>query len=144
MAAVGTVRVSERCIWIEFDNLGPRYEDAYTLIFLDNEHVEYDAGNNEVSIYYPVRSNRGFGRVVDVRLARMARFRDGEKAWVAAPNPWSREDMSPDTLMLRTEPYSECPDVFWLSGSMTPVHPIDIHRQLDLPMVPHPLVYGAG
>lgn len=52
--------------------------------------------------------------------------------------------MSPDTLMLRTEPHPECPKTFWLPGTMTPVHPLDVHERLDLPMVPHPLVYGAA
>jgi len=143
-AAVGTAHVTRRCIWIEFGEGGTEATSAYTIVFLDKEYVEYDSQRNEISIYYPVRTNWDSGYGVDPRLARMAKLRDGERVWVAWPNAWSREDMSPETLMLRTEPHPECPDEFWLPGTMRPVHPLDINKRLDLPLVPHPRLYGTG
>ena len=143
-AWLGAVHFDDRCIWIEFDDAGARYDEAYTLLFLTGDygqHVEIDPNGDLLTIYYPVRTWRGSSGTLDPRLATVARFRSGEKAWVAGPNVWSREHMSPETLMLRTEPHPECPEKFWLPGTMTPVHPLDINGRLKLPMVPHPAVY---
>lgn len=146
-AWLGVIHFNDRCIWIEFEDPGAQYDEAYTLLFLTGsygQHVEIDASGELLTVYYPVRTWRESSGTLDPRLAAAARFRSGENAWVAGPNAWSREHMSPKTLMLRTEPHPECPEKFWLPGTMTPVHPLDIHERLDLPMVPHPLVYSAA
>ena len=112
--------------------------------YVEGEYVEFSPSDDELRIYYPVSIRWGDVRTIDTRLARAAQFRDGEEVWVAAPNAWSREHMSPETLELRTEPYPMCPDRFWLAGTMTPFDPFLTHERPDLPMVPHPLVYGRG
>lgn len=146
-AWLGVVHFDDRCIWIEFDDPGPQYDEAYTLLFLTGrygQHVDIDANGDLLTIYYSVRTWRGSSGTLDPRLATVARFRSGERAWVAGPNAWSREHMSPETLMLRTEPHPECPERFWLPGTMTPAHPLDVDERLELPMVPHPAVYATG
>lgn len=149
-AAVGTVRITDRCIWIDIDHADAELDEpslrmaSFTVVFLDNDYVTYDEYSNAISVYYPVWVEMNNRLEIDPRLARIATLRDGQHVWVASPNAWSREHLSPETLMLRTEPYPECPERFWLPGAMTPVHPLDINERLELPMVPHPAVYAAG